>query len=150
MLKRSAPIATRKRIVFFTLITCKLALQTWIVTASRSAAESALSPTLQTPCDNGLRGVVPSQVSPYQNPDVKDVALVVTVLRAGNDNLTADDSAEKLLKLGSFLPDARLDNIGMLNAFEGDLKWGLHRKPRRTSTVRYSIGIAPTNPTPFH
>jgi hypothetical protein len=78
---------------------------------------------------DNIRGIGNNEV----NPDVKDVALVVTVLRAGNDNLTADDPAEKLLKLGSFFPDTRLDDIGMLNAFEGDLKGDLHRKPHRAS-----------------
>jgi hypothetical protein len=60
------------------------------------------------------------------NPDVKDVTLVMAVLRAANHHPAADDPAKELLKLGSFLPDTRLDNIGMLNAFEGDLKGNLH------------------------
>lgn len=63
------------------------------------------------------------------NPDVKDVAFVMTVLGPANHHPAANDPAKELFKLGSFLPDACLDNIGMLNAFEGDLKGDLHRKP---------------------
>jgi hypothetical protein len=69
------------------------------------------------------------------NPDVKDFTLVKAVPGAANHHPTAYDSAKKLLKLGSFLPDTRLDNIGMLNAFEGDLKRDLHHKPHLAATI---------------
>jgi hypothetical protein len=50
--------------------------------------------------------------------------------RAGNYNAGADKPSEELLKLVSFFSDACLNGVGMLNAFEGNLKGSLHGKPR--------------------
>jgi hypothetical protein len=77
---------------------------------------------------DNIRGIGNNEM----NPDVKDIALVMAVLRAGNHDPGADNPAEEFLKLAGFLSNARLDNIGMVNAFESDLKWDLHRKPRCT------------------
>ena len=66
------------------------------------------------------------------DPDVIDVALMMTVLGARYHDTAAYDPAEKLFELFSLLSDTCLDSIGMLNAFEGDLKWSLHREPRCT------------------
>ena len=55
------------------------------------------------------------------NPDVKNVSLVVAVLRPGNDDARADDAVGKLLELFNFFSDACFDGVGMLNAIECDL-----------------------------
>ena len=55
------------------------------------------------------------------NPDVKDVSLVVAVLRPGNNDARADDAAGKSLQLVNFLSDASFDGVGMLDAIERDL-----------------------------
>jgi hypothetical protein len=73
------------------------------------------------------------------NPDAKDVTLVMAVLGAANHHPAAYYPTKKLLKLGSFLPDTRLYNIGMLNAFERDLKGDLHHKPHLAATVARTI-----------
>jgi hypothetical protein len=67
------------------------------------------------------------------NPDVIDVALVMTVLRPGNYDRRADKPSEELLKLVSFFSDACLNGVGMLNASEGNLKGHMHGKPRGAS-----------------
>lgn len=60
------------------------------------------------------------------NPDMVDVAFVMTVLRPSDDHSCADDPLEKLLKLASLLSDSCLNSIGMLNAFERDFQWNFH------------------------
>jgi hypothetical protein len=55
------------------------------------------------------------------NPDVKDVSLVVAVLRPGNNDARAEDAVGKLLKLFNFFSDACFDGVGMLNVVECDL-----------------------------
>src|SRR5271157_5858353 len=60
------------------------------------------------------------------NPDMVDVAFVMTVLRSSDDHSCADDPLEKLLKLASLLSDSCLNSIGMLNAFERDFQWNFH------------------------
>ena len=53
--------------------------------------------------------------------DVKNISLVVAVLRPGDNDACADDSPGKLLELLDFLSDAGFDGVGMLNAIECDL-----------------------------
>ena len=55
------------------------------------------------------------------NPDVKNISLVVAVLRPCNNDAHAEDAARKLLKLFNFFFDACFDGVGMLNAIECDL-----------------------------
>ncbi len=83
------------------------------------------------------------------NPDVIDVALVMTVLRPGNYDARADKPSEELLKLVSFFSDACLNGVGMLNAFEGNLKGHLHRKPRGASRPQWNL-IAHTRLPKLH
>ncbi len=52
------------------------------------------------------------------NPDVKDISLVMAMLRPRNDNARADDAVGKLLQLLNFFSDTCLDGVGMLNAIE--------------------------------
>jgi hypothetical protein len=55
------------------------------------------------------------------NPDVKDVSLVVAVLRPRNDDASAEDAVRKLLEFFDFFFDACFDGVGVLNAIECDL-----------------------------
>ena len=55
------------------------------------------------------------------NLDVKDVSLVMAVLRAGDNDARTDDAAGELLQLFNFLFDASFDRVGMLDAIECDL-----------------------------
>jgi hypothetical protein len=69
-------------------------------------------------CRFAAHGNIGSIGNHKMNPDVKDVSLVVAVLRPGNDDARSDDAVGKLLELLNFLSDASFDGVGMLYAIE--------------------------------
>jgi hypothetical protein len=63
----------------------------------------------------------------YMNAYAIDIAFVMAMLRAADDDSRRRDALIELLKLVHLLPNSRFDGVGMANVLEGDLDGHLHK-----------------------